>query len=97
MPRAVAIVSRSVDTATTDRDRIVARLSTLLADGRHGRDLRNDLRAGLVTLPAWMQDLVRELLGPPAVRPTTVDRRRRARAAAGTRTRRAKQQEVRLR
>ena len=85
------------DTLPTDRDRIVAHLSTLLADGGHGRDLRNDLRAGLVTLPAWMQDLVRELLGPPAVRPTTVERRRRARAAAGSRTRRAKQQEVRPR
>ena len=83
------------DTLPTDRDRIVAHLSTLLADSRHGRDLRNDLRAGLATLPAWMQDLVRELLGPPAVRPTTVDRRRRARAAAGTRSRRANQQEVR--
>ena len=82
------------DTLPTDRDRIVAHLSTLLADSRHGRDLRNDLRAGLATLPAWMQDLVRELLGPPAVRPTTVDRRRRARAA-GTRARRTTQRHVR--
>jgi hypothetical protein len=51
------------DTLPADRDRIVAHLSTLLADRRHGRDLRNDLRAGFATLPAWMQDLVRELLG----------------------------------
>jgi hypothetical protein len=85
------------DTLATDRDRIVAHLSTLLDDGRHGRDLRKDLRAGIATLPAWMQDLVRELLGPPAARPATVDRRRRARAAAGTRARRATQQEIRPR
>ena len=82
------------DTLPTDRNRIVAHLSALLADGRQGRDLRNDLRAGLATLPAWMQDLVRELLSPPAARPAR-DRRRPARAAAGTRARRAKQPGVR--
>jgi hypothetical protein len=59
------------DTLPTDRGRIVAHLSTLLADGRHGRDLRNDLRAGFATLPAWMQDILRELVGPLAVRPAT--------------------------
>jgi hypothetical protein len=83
------------DTLPADRDRIIAHLSPLLADRRHGRDLRNDLRAGLVTLPAWMQDLVRELLGPHGVRPATVDRRRRARAVAGTRARQARSQGVR--
>lgn len=83
------------DTLPADHDRIVAHLSTLLADRRHGRDLRNDLRAGLATLPTWMQDLVRELLGPQAVRPTTVDRRRRARAVAGRRARRTKPRGVR--
>jgi len=83
------------DTLPADRDRIVAHLSTLLADRRHGRDLRNDLRAGLATLPAWMQDLVREVLRPHAVRPAIADRRRRARAVAGTRTRRARPQGVR--
>jgi Family of unknown function (DUF6088) len=67
------------DTLPADRDRILAHLSTLLADGRHGRDLRNDLRAGLATLPAWMQDFVRDLLGPPAARTPTADRGRRAR------------------
>lgn len=85
------------DTLPADRDRIVAHVSTLLADGRHGRELRHDLRAGLATLPAWMQDLLRERLGPPTARPATVDRRRRARAAAGTRARRGKPQEVRPR
>ena len=67
------------DTLPADRDRILAHLSTLLADGRHGRDLRNDLRAGRATLPAWMQDLVRDLLGPPAARTPPADRGRRAR------------------
>ena len=83
------------DTLPADRHRIVAHLSTLLADRRHGRDLRNDLRAGFATLPAWMQDLVRELLGPQVVRPATVDRRRRARPVAGIRPRRARPQRVR--
>jgi hypothetical protein len=83
------------DTLPADRDRIIAHLSPLLADRRYGRDLRNDLRAGLATLPAWMQDLVRELLGPSAARPATVDRRRRARAVAGTRPRQARPQGVR--
>ena len=50
------------DTLPTDRDRILARLSSILADPRYGKGLRDDLRTGLPTLPAWMQDLVRELL-----------------------------------
>jgi hypothetical protein len=50
------------DTLPIDRDRILARLSSILADPRYGNGLRDDLRAGLPTLPAWMQDLVRELL-----------------------------------
>ena len=83
------------DTLPADRDRIVARLSTLLADRRHGRDLRNDLRAGFNTLPAWMQDILRELVGPPAVRPATVDRRRRAQSVARARVRQARPQGVR--
>ena len=56
------------DMLPTDRDRIVAHLSTLLADGRHGRDLRNDLRAGLVTLPAWARSRARTA-GPACRRP----------------------------
>ena len=71
------------DTLPADRDRILAHLSTLLADGRHGRDLRNDLRAGLATLPAWMQDLVRGMLGPSVARTPTIDRRRGARVPSG--------------
>jgi hypothetical protein len=50
------------DTLPTDRNRIVARLTVLLKDRRHGKALRDDLRAGIGTLPAWMQAIVRELL-----------------------------------
>jgi hypothetical protein len=50
------------DTLPTDHDRILARLSAIVADRRHGKALREDLRTGLGTLPAWMQDIVRELL-----------------------------------
>lgn len=85
------------DTLPADRDRVVARLSTLLAGRRHGRDLRNDLRAGFNTLPAWMQGILRELVGPPAVRPATVDRRRRAQSVARARVRQARPQGVRPR
>ena len=65
--------------ARRDQLRMLAHLSMLLADGRHGRDLRNDLRAGLATLPAWMQDLVRDMLGPSAARTPAVNRRRTVR------------------
>lgn len=50
------------DTLAMDRDRITSRLSAILADPRYGKVLRDDLRAGLATLPAWMQGIVRELL-----------------------------------
>ena len=83
------------DTLPDDHDRIVAHLSTLLADRRHGRDLRDDLRAGFATLPAWMQDLLRELVGPLAVRPTNVERRRRTQPVARARTRQARPHGVR--
>ena len=50
------------DTLPTDRNRILARLTVILKDRRHGKALRDDLRAGIGTLPAWMQAIVRELL-----------------------------------
>ena len=50
------------DTLPSDHDRVIAQLATLLAHDRHGRLLRKDLRAGMSTLPGWMQDMVRELL-----------------------------------
>jgi len=50
------------DTLPTDRDRVVRRLSAILADRRYGKKVRDDLRAGLTTLPTWMRSLVRELV-----------------------------------
>ena len=70
------------DTLPTDRDRILARLSSVLTDSRHGRGLRDDYRTGLATLPAWMQDIVRELLGTDHDHPVTSEHSRRARVPA---------------
>jgi hypothetical protein len=58
------------DVVPSNRRRILDRLQAVLADPDHGSALRDDLRAGLPTLPIWMQSLVRELLdrvasGPP--------------------------------
>lgn len=50
------------DVVPSDGPRILDRLRALLADPDHGPAIRDDLRAGLPTLPIWMQSLVRELL-----------------------------------
>ncbi len=42
--------------------RIKRRLRSLLSDSKQGRALRDDLMDGLPSLPAWMQDIVRDLL-----------------------------------
>ena len=46
----------------TEYDRILARLKVILSDTAHGCAIREDLAAGLPTLPAWMQAIVRRLL-----------------------------------
>jgi hypothetical protein len=51
------------DTLATDRQRILSKLSKLLADSVHGDVVRKDLLEGFSTLPTWMQSLVRELPG----------------------------------
>ena len=51
------------DTLATDRQRILSKLSNLLADPTHGDAMRQDLLEGFSTLPTWMQSLVRELPG----------------------------------
>ncbi len=51
------------DTLTSDHDRILVRLSKVLADPVHGAAVRQDLLDGFSVLPAWMQGLVRELPG----------------------------------
>ncbi|MGI9089598.1 MAG: DUF6088 family protein [Gemmatimonadaceae bacterium] len=50
------------DLMPTERPRIMNRLRDLLTDPVHGPAMRDDLREGLRTLPAWMQRVVRELL-----------------------------------
>jgi hypothetical protein len=67
------------DTLPTDRDRILAQLSAILNDRRHGKVLRDDLRAGIGTLPAWMQAIVRELLNADTARLAAPSRRQRTR------------------
>jgi hypothetical protein len=45
------------------RARVGAKLSALLRAPGQGAAASQDLRAGLSTMPAWMQDFVRQLLG----------------------------------
>lgn len=49
------------DTLGTDRARVLARLTQVLVDSTHGKAISDDLLQGFSTLPAWMQDLLREL------------------------------------
>lgn len=51
------------DMLGTDRQRILSQLCSLLAEPVHGDILRKDLMEGFGRLPAWMQDLLRELPG----------------------------------
>ena len=56
------------DVVPSNRRRILDLLLAVLADPGHGPAIRDDLRAGLHTLPTWMQSLVRELLDTLATR-----------------------------
>lgn len=51
------------DTLVSERSDVVAKLTKVLADPVHGMAIRQDLLDGFKVLPAWMQDLVRELPG----------------------------------
>lgn len=51
------------DTIETDRARILDRLSHVLAEPAHGETIGRDLREGFQAMPAWMQNVVRELPG----------------------------------
>jgi hypothetical protein len=51
-----------------ERQRVETVLHRLLADPRHGKAIRDDLRAGLSALPIWMQEFLRDLLGPANAR-----------------------------
>ena len=63
------------DTLGTDRARVLARLTQVLADPTHGAAISDDLLQGFSTLPAWMQDLVRELPGWEPGMPETSNQR----------------------
>ena len=51
------------ETLASDRQRVLDKLSQVLADPQHGDAIRKDLLEGFAVLPAWMQDVVRELPG----------------------------------
>jgi hypothetical protein len=61
--RVVQAVHWLKDTLVSDRDRILRRLTQVLADPAHGATIRQDLIDGFSALPTWMQSLMRELLG----------------------------------
>jgi hypothetical protein len=50
------------DLLPTDQDRILKRLQAIISDPAHGASIRQDLAAGIPTLPTWMQDLVRRVI-----------------------------------
>lgn len=64
------------DLPSFDRDSISRTVVTLLADPKDGAALRDDLRQGLGTLPAWMQDLLRPLLPEPKDSPARLTHQR---------------------
>ena len=46
-----------------DNDAIfIRRLKEILSHPKHGKSIRDDLRAGFMALPIWMQDMLRPLL-----------------------------------
>lgn len=51
------------DTLASDHARILSRLTKVLTDPNHGTAIRQDLLDGFNMLPAWMQNLIRELPG----------------------------------
>jgi hypothetical protein len=50
------------DMLTSDDGRLRRRLLSILQDPKHGKAIRDDLRANLPALPGWMREIVRDLL-----------------------------------
>jgi hypothetical protein len=46
-----------------ERIRVKTELHRLFADPKHGQAIRDDLRTGFSTLPIWMQEFLRDLVG----------------------------------
>lgn len=57
------------DSVPDERPAIISRLRRLFADAEHGPAIVEDLRANMLTLPGWMQNLLREALPDPADAP----------------------------
>jgi len=57
--------------------RIRTRLRVIFDDPDHGAAIVEDLRGGIRTLPTWMQDFLRDLLGESGMRSRNGDRLRR--------------------
>ena len=53
-----------------ERTRVADVLRRLLADPKHGRTIRDDLRDGMSALPIWMQEFVRPLIAVGEAPPT---------------------------
>ncbi len=53
------------DLLPTDQTRILKRLQSIISDPKHGAAIRQDLTAGIRTLPTWMQSLIRSAIAPP--------------------------------
>lgn len=80
------------DTLTSERSPILNKLGKVLADPVHGAAIRQDLLDGFHVLPAWMQNLVREL---PGCDPQAISTGTRPPAAAKARSRAVKSVEIR--
>ncbi len=64
------------DVLPQDGERIRARLRAIFGDPDHGPAIVEDLRGGIHTLPAWMQDFLRDLLGEADILSRNDDRLR---------------------
>ncbi|SEP33100.1 hypothetical protein SAMN05444123_11512 [Rhodopseudomonas pseudopalustris] len=54
-----------------DREAIKNGLNRLFKNPEHGKEICDDLRAGLAAMPIWMQDFLRPLLGSADAVPET--------------------------
>jgi len=75
------------NTLPDDYDRIVMQIKKVVSDRRQGKAVRDDLRSGFRTLPAWMQPVIRDVLdGNVATTAASPQRARRVHARRRTAT-----------
>jgi len=60
---------------STQQHRVQKKITQLLSDPGQGPLLRKDIQAGMSTLPAWMQDFLREIVGPAKANSSAKPRR----------------------